>query len=64
MEIKDDLTKLRLTEIDVSENNMANLFTADFLQANNLNELKKLTSVKTLNILNNLDLESIQDTIV
>lgn len=63
-ELRDDFTKLRLTEIDVSENMMTSFFTQDFLQAYDLNELKKLTSVRTLNILNNLELDSVQDAVV
>ena len=64
LEVKDDLTKLKLTEIDMSENNMTSLFSADFIQANDFNQVKKLTAVKTLNILNNLELESIQDAVL
>ena len=64
LEVKDDLTKLKLTEIDMSENNMTSLFSADFMQANDLNQVKKLMAVKTLNLLNNLELESIQDAVL
>ena len=64
LEVKDDLTKLKLTEVDMSENNMTSLFSADFMQANDLNQVKKLMAVKTLNLLNNLELESIQDAVL
>ena len=63
-EIKNDLTKLRLTEIDISENFMSNFFSGDFLKEYDLNSLQKLTSVRTLNILNNLDLENIQEAVL
>lgn len=63
LQLKSGVTSLNITEMDLSENKLDCFFSPEYVQQHSIEKLTKLHSVKTLNILNNLGIENIQDAI-
>lgn len=63
LQLKSGVTSLNITEMDLSENKLDCFFSPEYVQQHSIEKLPKLHSVKTLNILNNLGIENIQDAI-